>query len=117
MRRGRAASAISRENVQGAPSVVLRGYAEVLRAKGDLLAAADYAERALAAIDPQGDPIGTATFGATLGKVRAAQGRAQEAESLFHHSVEILAASEYRIDLALTLQKYGEALRLQGKRQ
>jgi len=106
---------IYRENVQGDPSVVLRGYAEVLVAKGDLLAAADYAERALAAIDPHGDPIGTATFGATLGKVRAAQGRAQEAESLFRRSVEILDASEYRIDLALTLQKYGEALRLLGQ--
>jgi tetratricopeptide (TPR) repeat protein len=118
---------IYRENVPGDPSVVLRGYAEVLLAKGDLLAAADYAERALAAIDPQGlaasglqvshfpDPIGVATFGATLGKVRAAQGRAQEAEALFQRSVQILETSEYRIDLALTLQRYGEALRGLGE--
>ncbi len=87
----------------------LRGLAEVSLARGDLLAAAEYAEQALAIVSEL-DDIGRATLGATLGKIRAAQGRGEEAEDLFRRSLEILERGEYRIDLATTLLKYGEAL-------
>lgn len=89
--------------------MLLRGLAEVYLARGDLLAAAEHAERALAIVSEQ-DEIGRATLGATLGKIRAAQGRGEEAEELFRQSLETLERREYRIDLALTLLKYGEAL-------
>lgn len=49
---------------------------------------------------------------ATLGKVRAAQGRAEEAEELFRSSLGVLETKEYRFDLALSLLKYGEALQI-----
>ncbi|MDQ7849428.1 MAG: adenylate/guanylate cyclase domain-containing protein [Armatimonadota bacterium] len=110
----RAAYALYREHAADEPAFILRGLAEVLLARGDLLAAADHAERALAGIAPE-DPVGLATYGATLGKVRAAQGRGEEAEALFRRSLELLEKSEYRVDLALTLYKYGEALRLLGR--
>lgn len=110
----RAAYALYRQHAADEPAFILRGLAEVLLARGDLLAAADHAERALAAIAPE-DPIGLATYGATLGRVRAAQGRGEEAEELFRRSLELLEKSEYRVDLALTLFKYGEALGLLGR--
>ncbi len=109
----RAAYALYREHAPDEPAFILRGLAEVLLARGDLLAAADHAERALGGIASE-DPVGLATYGATLGKVRAAQGRREEAEELFRRSLELLEKSEYRVDLALTLYKYGEALRLLG---
>jgi len=93
---------------------LLRTLAEVTLAKGELLAAADYAERALALV-PEVDDVAIATHSATLGKVRAAQGRAEEAEALFRPALEILETSEYRIDRGLTLMKYGEALQMLGK--
>jgi len=110
----RAAYALYREHAPDEPAFILRGMAEVLLARGDLLAAADHAERALAGIAPE-DPVGLATYGATLGRIRAAQGRGQEAEELFRRSLEFLEKSEYRVDLALTLYKYGDALRLLGR--
>lgn len=90
-------------------AVILRGLAEVYLARGDLLTAADYAEEAFAAL-PEQDTIAKATHAATLGKVRAAQGRAEEAEELFRRALETLEQREYRIDLGLTLLRYGEAL-------
>jgi class 3 adenylate cyclase/tetratricopeptide (TPR) repeat protein len=105
------ARAVYREHVQAEPVFILRSLAEVYLAKGDLLTAADYAEQALAGVDAA-DDISKATHEATLGKVRAVQGRGEEAEALFQRSLEILEGSEYRIDLAITLMKYGEALLL-----
>jgi len=90
-------------------AVILRGLAEVYLARGDLLTAADYAEEAFAAL-PEQDTVAKATHAATLGKVRAAQGRAEEAEELFRRALETLEQREYRIDLGLTLLRYGEAL-------
>ena len=110
-----AAVKIYRENAEDEPNFIFRSLAEVLLAKGDLLAAADYAERALASVDGQGDPITAATFGATLGRIRAAQGRADEADVLLRQSLDILESSEYRIDLALTVMRYGEALLALGQ--
>jgi tetratricopeptide (TPR) repeat protein len=93
---------------------LLRTLAEITLAKGELLAAADYAERALALV-PDIDDVAIATHSATLGKVRAAQGRGGEVEALFRPALEILETSEYRIDRGLTLMKYGEALQMLGK--
>ncbi len=90
-------------------TMLLRGLAEVALARGDVLTAAEYAEQALAGLTDQ-DEISRETVAATLGKVRAAQGRVEDAEALFHESIEILERKEYRIDLALSLFKHGEAL-------
>lgn len=88
---------------------ILRSMAEIALAKGELLAAADLAERSVTFLT-EADDISFATHRATLGKIRAAQGRAAEAEELFRRSVEHLETKDYRIDLALALLKYGEGL-------
>jgi predicted ATPase/class 3 adenylate cyclase len=107
-----AARRLRREHgVKSEAAVILRGLAEVHLARGDLILASDRAEEALAAL-PEADSVARATHAATLGKVRAAQGRAEEAEALFHRALETLEQREYRIDLALTLLKYGEALQM-----
>lgn len=92
---------------------LLRGLAEVALARGDLLAAAEYAEQALAGVQPP-DEMLRASHLATLARIRAAQGRAADAEELFRESLAIVERREYRIDLALTWLKYGEALALLG---
>ncbi|HET6947581.1 MAG TPA: adenylate/guanylate cyclase domain-containing protein [bacterium] len=88
---------------------ILRTLAEIALAKGELLAAADHAERAVTLVT-DADDVGLATHTAALARVRAAQGRLEEAEELFRRSVTLLERQEYRIDLALVLMKYGEAL-------
>jgi tetratricopeptide (TPR) repeat protein len=93
---------------------ILRGLAEVYLARGDLLRAAEYGEQGVSAVADH-DRITRATHGATLARVRASQGRGEEAESLFHASMQILEAGEYVIDLALTLLKHGEALLVLGR--
>lgn len=94
---------------------LLRSLAEISLARGDLIAAAEYAEQSLAGVLDE-DAVPQATHRATLAKVRAAQGRAEEAGSLFEESVQILGEDrqEYRFDYALTLLKYGEGLLLLG---
>jgi class 3 adenylate cyclase/tetratricopeptide (TPR) repeat protein len=105
-----AARALRREQgAQNESAVILRGLAEVYLARNDLLAAAEHAERALALL-PAEEAIGVATHRATLGKIRAAQGRREDAEELFRLSLETLERREYPIDLALALVRYGEAL-------
>ncbi|MDR7417341.1 MAG: adenylate/guanylate cyclase domain-containing protein [Armatimonadota bacterium] len=94
-------------------ALLLRGLAEVYLARGDVLAAAEHAEQAIAAL-PETDIIALATHRATLGRIRAAQGRAEEAEALFTQSLETLERREYPIDLALALLRYGEALIMHG---
>ncbi|MGH2403587.1 MAG: ATP-binding protein, partial [bacterium] len=94
-------------------TMLLRGLAEVSQARGDLLAAAEHAEQALASLSEH-DEISRATLSATLGKIRAAQGRAEEAETLFRQSVDTLERREFPIDLANTLLRFGEALLLLG---
>ncbi len=112
-----AARALRRAHgVKGESSVILRGLAEVSLARGDLLSASEQAEQALAVIGEQ-DALARATHGATLGKIRAAQGRRDEAEAIFKRSLEIVEAKEYPIDLALTLLRFGEALLLLGEPQ
>jgi tetratricopeptide (TPR) repeat protein len=88
---------------------ILRGLAETYLARGDLLRAAENAERALAAV-PDYDDLARATHSITLGRVRASQGRADEAKALFNRSLPVLERGEYVIDLALAVLKYGDAL-------
>lgn len=99
---------LAREHAWTIP-FVQRTLAELRYAQGNSEVAATHAEPALTAVEGR-DKIATATYGATLGRIRAAQGRADEAEALFRRSLDILEAEEYRLDLALTLMKYGEAL-------
>ncbi len=94
---------------------VFRALAELALGRGDLYAAAEFAEQAVATM-PEYDSIAIATHAATLGRIRAAQGRATEVDELFGRSLPVLSASDYRIDLALTWFKYGEALVALGQR-
>jgi tetratricopeptide (TPR) repeat protein len=113
----RAGRALRRmHGLKGESSLLLRGLAETSLARGDLLSASEQAEQALAAVGEH-DALARAAYAATLGKIRAAQGRRDEAESLFRGSLEILEAKEYPIDLALTLLRYGEALLLLNEPQ
>ncbi|MDR7520362.1 MAG: adenylate/guanylate cyclase domain-containing protein [Armatimonadota bacterium] len=98
----------------GESALMLRGLAEISLARGDLLAAAELAEQALGLL-AETDPISQATHLATLGRIRAAQGRRDEAEALFRRSLEVLERAEFRIDLALALLRYGEALQWLGE--
>ncbi len=97
-------------------AALLRGLAEVALARGEVLTAAEHAEQALALLIPGQDEIAIATHSVTLGKVRAGQGRGDEAEALFRRGLEILEGQEYTVDLALALLKYGEGLLLLGQR-
>jgi tetratricopeptide (TPR) repeat protein len=107
----RTARALRRDHgVKGESALLMRGLAEIYMARGDLLTAAEHAEQALAALVPETDALALATHRATLGRIRAAQGRVEEAEALFAHSLETLERREYPIDLALALMRYGEAL-------
>ncbi len=93
-----------------------RSMAEVYLAKGDLVQASEYAELCVAGLEGE-DEVPNATHRVTLGLVRAAQGRAEEADTLFAQSLKILSREdqEYRFDLAVSLLKYGEALRQLGR--
>ena len=95
-------------------ALVLRGMAEVALARRDLLTAAEYAERGVAAL-PDTDALAKGTHVATLAKVRAAQGRRDESVALFEQSIGALERREYPIDLALALMKFGEALAQLGE--
>jgi class 3 adenylate cyclase/tetratricopeptide (TPR) repeat protein len=94
---------------------LLRALAEVALARGEVLTAAEHAEQALALLMPEQDEIAIATHSVTLAKIRAAQGRGEEAEELFRRGLAILEGQEYQIDLALTLLKYGEGMLLLGQ--
>jgi len=96
---------------------LLRSLAEVYLAKGDLVRADEYAEQGVTALEGDEDEVPQATHRVTLGRVRASQGRIEEAEALFARSLEILSRQdqEYRFDLAVSLLKYGEALQQLGR--
>ena len=93
-----------------------RSLAEIALARGDLIRAAEYAEQSFAAVMDE-DDVPKATHRATLARVRAAQGRAEEAETMFQESLEIMDQrwQEYRFDTALVLLKYGESLLALGQ--
>ena len=106
------AQALMRERGATADNAfLLRGLAELYLARGDLLKAAELGERALAGLSDD-DAMARGTFRATLGKIRAAQGRGDDAEELFRESQDILKDYEFRFDIALARMKYGEALQM-----
>ncbi|HET8999274.1 MAG TPA: adenylate/guanylate cyclase domain-containing protein [bacterium] len=92
-------------------AVILRGLAEVSLARGDLVRAAEYAEHAFKVV-PDFDQLAKATHRVTLARIRASQNREAQAETLFQASLRFLESSEYVVDFALSLVKYGEALLL-----
>jgi tetratricopeptide (TPR) repeat protein len=94
-------------------ALVLRGLAEVALARGDLLTASEHAERGVEVL-PDTDALAKATHVATLARIRAAQGRREEALTLFEQSIAALERREYPIDLALALLKFGDGLALLG---
>jgi tetratricopeptide (TPR) repeat protein len=75
---------------------------------GDIEAADMFIQRALTSLR-QGDITATSEVHNHLGLIRAAQGRAGEAESALRHSLEIVAATEYyqqRATTAVTLARF-----------
>ncbi len=73
---------------------VQRSLAENLLAQGKLDEAEVYALKAVETVGPQ-DVSSQASTRTTLARVRAAQGRDEEAEALLRESIEILERSEY----------------------
>jgi tetratricopeptide (TPR) repeat protein len=73
---------------------VQRSLAEILLEQGKIDAAEAYARKAVETTGPQ-DVSSQATTRKTLGLVRAAQGRDDEAEVLLRESIAILEQSEY----------------------
>jgi predicted ATPase/class 3 adenylate cyclase len=73
---------------------VQRSLAENLLEQGKIDAAEVYALKAVETVGPQ-DLASQASTRKTLALVRAAQGRDEEAEGLFHESIEILERSEH----------------------
>jgi predicted ATPase/class 3 adenylate cyclase len=73
---------------------VQRELAEALLAQGKVDEAEVYALKAVQTVGPQ-DVSSLASTRTTLGLVRAAQGRDEEAEALFRESIDILERSEY----------------------
>jgi class 3 adenylate cyclase/tetratricopeptide (TPR) repeat protein len=82
---------------------VQRSLAESLLAQGKIDAAEVYALKAAETVGPQ-DVSSQASTRKTLALVRAAQGRDQEAETLFRESIEMLERSEYTRFLAEPLR-------------
>ncbi|MBI2201188.1 MAG: tetratricopeptide repeat protein [Armatimonadetes bacterium] len=110
-----ASQALLRDLGETTNPFLLRNLAELYLARGDLVTASEYGEQAVAGLSEE-DDIAQGTHRATLGKIRAAQGRAAETEELFAASMDVLKETEYRIDYALALLKYGEALLLLRQR-
>jgi predicted ATPase len=79
---------------RGSLCEVQRSLAEILLDQGKLEAAEVYALKAVETTGPE-DVSSQATTRKSLGLVRAAQGRDDEAEALFRESIEILERGEY----------------------
>jgi class 3 adenylate cyclase/tetratricopeptide (TPR) repeat protein len=82
---------------------VQRELAEALLAQGKVDEAEVYALKAVETVGPQ-DVSSQASTRTTLGLVRAAQGRDEEAEALFRESIDILERSEYTRFLSAPLK-------------
>jgi class 3 adenylate cyclase/tetratricopeptide (TPR) repeat protein len=93
---------------------VQRNLAEVLLARGRIDEAEVYALKAVETTGPQ-DVASQASTRKTLGVVRAAQGRDDEAEALFRESLEILERTEYLRDLSEPLRAMIQFLEERGR--
>jgi class 3 adenylate cyclase/tetratricopeptide (TPR) repeat protein len=93
---------------------VQRSLAEILLQQGKIDAAEVYALKAVETVGPQ-DVSSQSTTRKTLALVRAAQGRDDEAESLFREAIEILERSEYTRYLAEPLKAIIQFLEERGR--
>jgi ATP/maltotriose-dependent transcriptional regulator MalT len=91
-----------------------RRLAEVLLGKGKVDEAERYAVAALETVGPQ-DMSSRATTRTTLARVRKAQGRSDEAETLFREAVEIFDETEYRAFQQTALRELAQLLRDRGR--
>jgi class 3 adenylate cyclase/tetratricopeptide (TPR) repeat protein len=93
---------------------VQRSLAEVLLQQGKIDAAEVYALKAVETVGPE-DASSQSTTRKTLGLVRAAQGRDDEAEALFREAIEILERSEYTRFLSEPLKAIIQFLEERGR--
>jgi class 3 adenylate cyclase/tetratricopeptide (TPR) repeat protein len=91
-----------------------RRLAEVLLANEKLDEAERWAEAALETVGPH-DMSSRATTRATLARIRKAQGRADDAESLLREAIEIFEGTEYRAFQATALRELAQLLRERGR--
>jgi tetratricopeptide (TPR) repeat protein len=93
---------------------VQRSLAEILLEQGKIDAAEVYALKAMETVGPQ-DVSSQSTTRKTLAMVRAAQGRDDEAESLFREAIDILERSEYTRFLSEPLKAIIQFLEERGR--
>jgi class 3 adenylate cyclase/tetratricopeptide (TPR) repeat protein len=93
---------------------VQRSLAEILLEQGKIDAAEVYALKAVETTGPQ-DVSSQSTTRKTLAMVRAAQGRDDEAESLFREAIDILERSEYTRFLSEPLKAIIQFLEERGR--
>jgi class 3 adenylate cyclase/tetratricopeptide (TPR) repeat protein len=91
-----------------------RGLAELLLERGRVDEAERYALESRETVGPL-DVTSRATTTMALGKVRAAQGRDEEAEELLRAAVEILEPTHFRQHEYETLEALGQFLRERGR--
>jgi class 3 adenylate cyclase/tetratricopeptide (TPR) repeat protein len=91
-----------------------RGLAELLLERGRVEEAERYALAARETVGPL-DVTSLATTTASLGMVRAAQGRDEEAEELLREAVATVAGSHFKEHELETLQALGQFLRDRGR--
>jgi len=91
-----------------------RGLAELLLAEGRVDEAERYALAARETVGPH-DLTSLATTAMALGKVRAAQGRDEEAEDLLREAVEVASSTQHRICQRDALEALAQFLRDRGR--
>jgi class 3 adenylate cyclase/tetratricopeptide (TPR) repeat protein len=93
---------------------VQRRLAEVLLVRGKVDEAERYATAAVETVGTQ-DMSSQATTKATLGRIRAAQGRHDEAEALFREALDILDATDYQRFQSDAVRDLAQLLRDRGR--
>jgi class 3 adenylate cyclase len=93
-----------------------RRLAEILLQKGKLDEAERWAEAALETVGPH-DMSSRATTRATLARIRKAQGRPEEAETLLREALAIFEETEYRAFQATALGELAQLLRERGREE
>jgi class 3 adenylate cyclase/tetratricopeptide (TPR) repeat protein len=93
-----------------------RSLAEVALARGDIGGAEEHALRAREIVEPD-DWATVASTAATLGRVRAAQARDEEAEALLREGVAIIERTQFRIGAIELYQALAEFLLARGREE
>jgi tetratricopeptide (TPR) repeat protein len=91
-----------------------RGLAELLLAEGRIDEAERFAIAARETVGPE-DVTSLSTTASTLGKIRAAQGRDDEAEPLLREAFDIVAECEHRMQQRDALEALAQFLRDRGR--